>query len=112
MLDRMHPLRSAGGKAALAVLTGASLLLAACGSSSTTAASGTPTVAAACTVRSNELAIPGGGTATATATSGLSGATLAIDGSTAFAPLFTDAANAFIQTSKLSDTAKATHPAP
>jgi phosphate transport system substrate-binding protein len=77
-------------------------LLAACGSSSTTAASGTPTVAAACTVRSNELAIPGGGTATATATSGLSGATLAIDGSTAFAPLFTDAAKAF-------DTANSSH---
>jgi phosphate transport system substrate-binding protein len=42
MLDRMHTLRSIGGKAALSALAGAMLLLAACGSSSSTTANTGP----------------------------------------------------------------------
>jgi phosphate transport system substrate-binding protein len=95
MLDRIHALRSIGGKAALTALTGAALLLAACGSSSTTGPTATTNPATACTVRSSDLAIPGGGAAKATADPSASGATTAIDGSTALAPLFTDAAKAF-----------------
>jgi phosphate transport system substrate-binding protein len=100
MLDRTHTLRSVGSKAALIALTGVALLVAACGSSTTTTATKTPTTG--CTVRASDLALPGGGNATATATSGISGATIAIDGSTALAPLFSDAAKAF-------DTANTTH---
>ncbi|HEY7983795.1 MAG TPA: phosphate ABC transporter substrate-binding protein [Ktedonobacterales bacterium] len=95
MLDRIHALRPIAARAALTALAGAALLLAACTPPTTTPATGTANPTTACTVRSSDLALAGGGAAKATTDASLKGAALAIDGSTALAPLFSDAAKAF-----------------
>jgi phosphate transport system substrate-binding protein len=103
MLESIRALRGFSGKAAVALLAGLMLSVAACGSSST-AATATPTSnpLTACKVTNSDLALPGSGSATATAVASISGQTLAIDGSTALAPLFSDAAKSF-------DTVNSTH---
>ena len=95
MLARPHTL---GGKALLAGVIASALLVAACGSGPTTGngghASGTPGALTACTATTADLKIGAGGTATAPKASGVSGK-LAIDGSTALAPLFQAAGQEF-----------------
>lgn len=96
MLDRMHALRSFGGKALLAGVAGSALLLAACGGGSGTGGS-TATPNASLTVCTATIAglTPGaGGTGTAARVSGVSGK-LAVDGSTALAPLIQAAGQEF-----------------
>jgi phosphate transport system substrate-binding protein len=94
MLDRLHAL---GGKAALALILGSTLAIAACGGGSSSTTGGTNPTATpktglkACTAN---LTAANAGNATATQVSGVSGK-IAVDGSTALAPLFTSAASEF-----------------
>jgi phosphate transport system substrate-binding protein len=97
MLDRLHTLRAIGGKTALALVLGSTLVVAACGGTGGTGGA-TPTPNAsltACHVTASDIAIGGGSSATAPKTAGLSGKALKIDGSTALSPLFLDAAKSF-----------------
>lgn len=94
MLARSHALRVVASKAGLASVLGSALLLvAACGGSSSTGgtATSTPSSLTACTAN---LTATSAGNASATKASGVSG-NLAIDGSTALAPLFSAAAQEF-----------------
>lgn len=72
MFDQLHALRAIGAKVALAFVLGSALVVAACGGTSST-----------------------GGTSAAATTNPLAGKSLAIDGSSALAPLFQDAAKGF-----------------
>ena len=98
MLGRISAVRSLGVRVALGAAFASTVLLAACGTP-TTSAGGSPTGTAnstltACTVSTSDLTPSATGTGTAPAVSGASGK-LAIDGSTALAPLFQSAAKSF-----------------
>lgn len=98
MLGRISAIRSLGVKAALGAVLVSTLIFAACGTP-TTSAGGSPTGAAnssltACTVSTSDLPAASTATGTAPAVPGASGK-LAIDGSTALAPLFQSAAKSF-----------------
>ncbi|HEV7127788.1 MAG TPA: phosphate ABC transporter substrate-binding protein [Ktedonobacterales bacterium] len=95
MLDRLHALRAVSGKAALGLVLGSTLLLSACGSGSAGGPSTTTNAAlTACTATVSDLSTGAGGTATATKVAGISGK-IAIDGSSALAPLFQAAGQEF-----------------
>jgi phosphate transport system substrate-binding protein len=93
MLDRLHAL---GGRAGAALVLGLALVVAACGGTSNTggntgSATATPSTLTACTAH-----LTAGGTSKATATKYTgTGGKLAIDGSTALAPLFSELAGEF-----------------
>ncbi len=92
MLDRI---RALGGKAALALILGSTLVVAACGgSSSTGGTSSTGTTQSSLTACTASLTASAAGNATAPKATGVSGK-LAIDGSSALAPLFQPAAQEF-----------------
>lgn len=96
MSDRYQAIRSLGAKAAFGAIVASSLIVAACG---TTGNSGTPTATAnpsltACSVSVSDIASGVTTTGTAPKVSGVSGK-LAVDGSSALAPLFTSAAAEF-----------------
>jgi phosphate transport system substrate-binding protein len=96
MLDRISAIRSLGVKAALGAVLASTVLLAACGTPSTSGGA-TPTANAsltACSVTSADLAPTSTALGTAPAVSGVSGK-IAIDGSTALAPLYQSAAKSF-----------------
>jgi phosphate transport system substrate-binding protein len=95
MLDRKRAIRVAGTKLAVGLALAASLTLAACGGSTSTG-SGTPGASplTACTATAADLAARAGGKGTATKDTSATGK-LAIDGSSALAPLFTDVAAEF-----------------
>lgn len=96
MLDRLHAIRSLGVKTALGAVLASTLVLAACGTPSASGgASGTPNPSlTACSVSSSELSPNTTSLGTAPAVSGASGK-IAVDGSTALAPLFQSAAKSF-----------------
>jgi phosphate transport system substrate-binding protein len=97
MLDRISAIRSLGVKAALGAVLASTVLLAACGTPTT--GGGTPGATAnasltSCSVSSTDLAPTSTTLGTAPAVSGVSGK-IAIDGSTALAPLYQSAAKSF-----------------
>lgn len=100
MLDRISAIRTLGVRAALGAVVASTILLAACGTPTTggtgtaTASNGTPNPLTACSVSSSDLPAASTATGTAPTVSGASGK-LAIDGSTALAPLFQSAAKSF-----------------
>lgn len=98
MLARLHApraLRSLGGRVLLAGVVGSALVVAACGSGPGGGASASPNASlTACTATVADLTTGAGGTATATKANGVSGK-LAVDGSTALAPLFQAAGQEF-----------------
>lgn len=97
MLDRLHAIRSLTTKAALGVVVASTLALVACGGSTTTstgAATNTP-AATVCKVTAADITSSVSTTGTATKVDGLSGQKLAIDGSSALAPLFSSAKTSF-----------------
>lgn len=96
MLDRIHAIRSLTTKAALGVVVASTLALAACGGSTTASGAATNTPAAtACKVTAADITSSVSTLGTATKVDGLSGQKLAIDGSSALAPLFTAAKTSF-----------------
>lgn len=98
MFDRLHAIRSLTSKVALGLVVASTVGLAACGgtTSTTTGDQATNTPAAtACKVTPADITSTVSSTGTATKTDGLSGQKLAIDGSSALAPLFTSAKASF-----------------
>ncbi len=96
MLDRMHAIRSLTAKTALGVVVASTLALAACGGAPTTGTTTSTTPSAStCKVTAADITSSVSTTGTATKVDGLSGQKLAIDGSTALAPLFTSAKTSF-----------------
>jgi phosphate transport system substrate-binding protein len=95
MLDRLHAIRSVAGKAAIGAVLASSLAVAACGGT-TSGTTSTNANLTACQIRSSDLVPSVSTSGSATKVAGVSGK-LAIDGSTALAPLFTAAAGEFDQ---------------
>lgn len=97
MLDRLHAIRSLTSKLALGVAVASTFALAACGTTSTSTgtSTSTSTTTKTCKVSSTDLASTVTTSGTATKVDGLSGQKLAIDGSSALAPLFSAAKASF-----------------
>ncbi len=98
MSDRFQAIRSLGAKAAFGAIVASSLIVAACG----TTGGGSPTATAnpsltACSVSVSDISSGVTTTGTAPKVTGVSGK-LAVDGSSALAPLFTSAAAEFDST--------------
>jgi len=95
MLGRISAIRSLGVKVALGAVLASTVVLAACGTPTAGGPSTTPNASlTACSVSSSDLAPTTTSKGTAPAVSGLSGK-VAVDGSTALAPLFQAAAGEF-----------------
>lgn len=96
MLDRIHAIRSFTAKAAVGVVVASTLALAACGAPPTTGTGTTTTPGAStCKVTAADITSSVSSTGTATKVDGLSGQKLAIDGSSALAPLFSSVKTSF-----------------
>src|SRR5215831_10895818 len=98
MFDRLSAIRSFGPKALISLVAVAALATTACGSTTTSgggaSATTTPSPLTSCTVASSDLVPSTTSAGTSPAAPGVSGK-LAIDGSTALAPLFQQAAKEF-----------------
>lgn len=95
MLDRLHAIRSLTAKVALGVVVASTVALAACGTPPTGGTGTTTPSASACKVTAADITSNVSTTGTATKVDGLSGQKLAMDGSTALAPLFSSAKTSF-----------------
>lgn len=95
MFDRLHAIRSLTSKVALGLVVASTVALAACGGSTTTDGGTNTPAATACKVTAADITSTVSTTGTATKTDGLSGQKLAIDGSSALAPLFTSIKSSF-----------------
>jgi phosphate transport system substrate-binding protein len=94
MLDRVNAIRSLGVKAVFAVVIGSSMLVAACGSPAATGTTNANPSLTACSVSASDLVTGSGGNGTAPKVAGVSGK-IAVDGSSALAPLFQAAGQEF-----------------
>jgi phosphate transport system substrate-binding protein len=97
MFDRLHAIRSLTSKVALGLVVASTVALAACGGTTTTGGDlpTSTTAATACKVTAADITSTVNSTGTATKVDGLSGQKLAIDGSSALAPLFSSAKTSF-----------------
>ncbi|HEX8033126.1 MAG TPA: phosphate ABC transporter substrate-binding protein [Ktedonobacterales bacterium] len=96
MLDRLHAIRSFTAKAALGIVVASTVALAACGTPTTSSGTGSNTPGASlCKVTAADITSSVSTTGTATKVDDLSGQKLAIDGSSALAPLFSSAKTSF-----------------
>ncbi len=96
MFDRLFAIRSIGSKALLGLVVASSLVVAACGTTSGTGSTNSNPSLTACSVTADELGSGAttAGKGTATKVAGVSGK-IAVDGSSALAPLFTAAGAEF-----------------